>query len=390
MVALLAAPLGAIADRTGARKPWVLAFSVPYVIGCAGLWLATPGMPDPWLALGFFILAYLGSEFGQILTNAMLPDLAGRAEIGRSSGSGRALGYLGGLASLAFVLAFLSPAPGAQHTLLGIPPVFGLDAGQGEPARATGPMSALWYIVFALPLFLWTPDAPPGQRRGAVRGGLADLAAMLRNVRRHRSLAAYLVASMVYRDALYALFVCGGIYAAGVLGWGITELGLFGIVAAGIGAIGAWAGGRGDGAFGPKPVIDASNIVLIGLCIVLLMPTRNSVLGIAVPPGSLLPDAVFFAAGGVLGAMAGALQSASRTMLVHQAEGHVAHAQAFGLYALSGRATAFIGPALIAAATSATGSQRLGISPVILLFLLGLFLPGWVKTPTEQSMAVPT
>jgi UMF1 family MFS transporter len=251
-------------------------------------------------------------------------------------------------------------------------------------------MSALWYIVFALPLFLWTPDAPPGQRRGAVRGGLGDVAATLRNVRRHRSLAAYLLASMVYRDALNALFIFGGIYAAGVLGWGITQLGLFGIVAAGIGAVGAWAGGRGDGAFGPKPVIVASIIVLIGLCMVLLMTTRTRVLGIPVAAESWVPDAVFFAAGGVLGAMAGALQSASRTMLVHQAEGRVAHAQAFGLYALSGRATSFIGPALIATATAATGSQRLGISPVILLFLLGLFLLGWVKTPTEQSMAVPT
>ena len=89
-------------------------------------------------------------------------------------------------------------------------------------------------------------------------------------------------------------------------------------------------------------------------------------------------------AGGLLGASAGALQAASRTLLVHQAEGRVAMAQAFGLFALSGRATAFIGPALIAIVTTATGSQRLGVTPVILLFLVGLALLYWVKTDNEQ------
>lgn len=384
-VAILAAPLGAIADRTGARKPWLLAFSVPYVVGCLGLWVATPLMPEPWLALGFFLVAYLGSEFGQVITNAMLPSLGGRAAIGRISGSGWALGYLGGLASLAVVLAFLSPLPGSDRTLLGITPILGLDPAEGEPARATGPMSAIWYVVFALPIFLWTPDVARAPWRGAVAAGLADLGRTVRDVRRHRSLAAYLLASMVYRDALNALFVFGGIYAAGVLGWGMTELGLFGIVAAGIGAIGAWAGGRGDGAFGPKPVIVVSIVVLIGLCTILLLTTRTSVLGFPVPADSRLPDIVFFATGAVLGAMAGALQSASRTMLVHQAEGHVAPAQGFGLYALSGKATAFLGPALIAAATAATGSQRLGVSPVIGLFLVGLALLYWVKTEAPKE-----
>jgi UMF1 family MFS transporter len=331
-------------------------------------------------------MAYLGSEFGQILTNAMLPSLGTRAAIGRISGSGWALGYLGGLAALVLVLALLSPMPGSDRTLIGITPVFGLDAATGEPARATGPLSAIWYVVFALPLFLYTPDTPRAPLRGAIAGGVGDLAATLRNIRSHRSLAAYLVASMVYRDALNALFVFGGIYAAGVLGWGLTELGVFGIIAAGIGAIGAWAGGRADGAFGPRPVIFATILVLIAVCSVILMTTRTSVLGLAVAEGSRLPDLVFYIAGAVLGAAAGALQSASRTLLVHQAEGRVAPAQAFGLYALSGKATAFIGPALIAAATAITGSQRLGVTPVIALFLLGLILLRWVKTEPEQEM----
>ena len=385
IVAILAPLLGAMADRTGARKRWVLAFSIPYVLGCAGFWLARPGMPDPTIILFVYVIAFIGSEFGTVFTNAMLPGLGPRREIGRISGSGWALGYLGGLVSLVLVLLLLAPAPGGTRTLLGIEPLFGLDIAAGEPARATGPLSAIWYLVFALPLFLWTPDAPPRRTPGLLRAGLGDLAATFRVATRNRSFFAFLIASMVYRDALAALFAFGGIYAAGVLGWGLFQLGVFGIVAAGVGTLGAWAGGRADRAFGPRPVIVASIWVLIAVGIVALLTTRTSVLGLPVAAGSKLPDLVFMAAGGLLGAAAGALQAASRTMLVDQAEGRVAPAQAFGLFALSGRATAFVGPALIAIVTTATGSQRLGVSPVILLFLIGLGLLYWVKTDNEQS-----
>jgi UMF1 family MFS transporter len=194
---------------------------------------------------------------------------------------------------------------------------------------------------------------------------------------------------MIYRDALAALFTFGGIYAAGVLGWGMFELGVFGIVAAAIGTLGAWIGGRADRAFGPRPVIVASIWLLILVCAVALMTTRERVLGLPVPAGSRFPDAVFMLAGGLLGAAAGALQAASRTLLVHQAHGRVAPAQAFGLFALSGRATAFVGPALIAAVTAVTGSQRLGVTPVILLFLLGLVLLSWVQIEDEQPEPQP-
>ncbi len=383
-VAILAPLLGAMADRTGARKRWVLGFSVPYLVGCLGFWLATPGMPAPWIILVVYAVAFVGSEFGQVFTNAMLPGLGPRREIGRISGSGWALGYLGGLVSLVFVLLFLAPAPGSTTTLLGIPPIFGLDVAAGEPARATGPLAALWYVVFALPLFLFTPDAPAHPAPGLLRGAAADLVATLRLATSNRSFFAFLVASMVYRDALAALFAFGGIYAAGVLGWGLFQLGVFGIVAAGIGAVGAWIGGRADRSFGPRPVIVASIWLLIAVGLIALLTTRTTVLGLPVAEGSRLPDLVFMVAGGLLGAGGGALQAASRTLLVHQAEGRVASAQAFGLYALSGRATAFIGPALIAIVTAASGSQRLGVSPVILLFLLGLVLLYWVKTDNEQ------
>ena len=389
-VAILAPILGAIADRTGARKPWVAVFSLPYVLGCFGLWLAYPGMPDPTLVLACYVLAYVGSEFTLIFNNAMLPDLGPRREVGRISGSGWALGYVGGLVSLFLVLGFLAPVPGGTVTLLGIAPLFGLDAAAGGPARATGPLSAVWYIVFAWPFFLLTPDRPVAARLGpAARAGLGDLRATLSGLGRHRSLLTYLAASVLYRDALAALFIFGGVYAAGVLAWDTFALGLFGILAAGAGALGAWIGGRADRAFGPRPVIVVAIWLLVAVSVVVLLTDRQSVLLLPVAPGSRLPDLIFFLAGAGLGAGAGVLQAASRTLLVHQAEGRLAAAQAFGLYALSGRVTAFIAPALIAATTAITSSQRLGVAPVILLFLLGLALLSFVEPQSDPSGDLP-
>lgn len=386
LVAVLSPMLGAIADRTGGRKLWVLGFSVPYVIGCLGLWSAAPGLDPVWPVLIAFGLAYLGAELTVLFTNAMLPDLGPREEIGRISGSGWAVGYAGGLVSLILVLALLAPAPGSERTLIGIAPILGLDPALGEPARATGPLSALWYVAFVIPLFLWSPDSPRSAMRlgAAARAGLADLARSIGALRGERSLAAYLLASMIYRDALAALFIFGGIYAAGVLGWGTFQLGVFGIVAAATGAVGAWIGGRADRAYGPAPVIRTTILLLILVCLVVLGTTRSSVLGLSVAPDARLPDLVFLAAGGLLGAAAGSLQAASRTLLAYQAEGRMGTGQAFGLYALAGKATAFIGPSAVAIVTAATGSQRLGVAPIVALFAIGLALLSFVRTGSEQ------
>jgi UMF1 family MFS transporter len=132
-VAVLAPLLGAVADRTGARKRWLAAFSLPYLLGCFGFWLAVPGMLDPTVVLVAYFLAFLGSEFGQIFTNAMLPDLGPRSEIGRISGSGWALGYLGGLVSLVVVLAFLAPAPAASARCSASPPPSVSTKAQASP-----------------------------------------------------------------------------------------------------------------------------------------------------------------------------------------------------------------------------------------------------------------
>ena len=382
IVALTAPVLGAVADASGPRKPWVLAFSALYVVGAAGLWGAAPGLADLAMPLAFLVIAVIGVEYTGVFTNAALPALGGRDEIGRISGSGWALGYWGGLVSLVIVLGLMSPMPGSEKTLIGLEPIFGLDPDHGEGARAVGPLSAVWYVVFIVPFFLWTPDAKrQTSSSNSVVRGLRELKTTLAALPSRGSFLAYLVSSMFYRDALGGLFIFGGIYAAGVLGWGMFELGVFGVVGLVAGAAGAWIGGRADVRYGPKPVIVATIVVLMIFSFIIITTGPNEVLFIGVgstEAPSDLPTIVFYVCGAVIGAAGGPLQAASRTMLVRQAgEGRMT--VAFGLYALAGKVTSFVAPLLVAFATDASGSQRIGVTPVLMLFLVGLVLMAWVR-----------
>ncbi|MGR3756286.1 MAG: MFS transporter [Tranquillimonas sp.] len=383
-IALLAPVLGAVADGTGRRMPWIAAFSLLYMVGAAGLWWAAPGAVDrvPWI-LASFAIGLIGMEFATIFTNAMLPDLGPRHALGRISGTGWAVGYVGGVLSLALVMLFLAENE-AGRTFLGRPPALGLDPATREGTRAVGPLTALWYGIFMIPFFMWVRERAPRQRRLRPGPVLRGLAATLRRLPAARSLTAFLGASMLYRDALNGMYTFGGIYALGVLGWSVVDIGIFGIAAAVTGAIFAWIGGRADSRFGPRPVILTCILVLLGTSVLIVTLTREAILGLPVPPGSALPDIAFYIAGGLIGAAGGALQSASRTMLVRQADPD-RMTEAFGLYALSGKATAFLAPAAIAIATELTGSQRAGIAPLIALFGLGLVLLVWVKPDGDRA-----
>ena len=393
MIALCSPILGAVADASGPRKPWVLAFSVVGVLACIALWYATPGMQDLSLVLVAIALAVFGMEFAAVFNNAMMPDLVPRSELGRLSGSAWGLGYLGGLVSLVLVLGFMSASPETGRTLIGVEPVFGLDPAGREGDRAAGPFTALWYMVFVLPMFLFTPDRPHRRVAGAVRRGLHQLGTTLRELPSERSYFSFLLSSMFYRDALNALYAFGGIYAAGVLGWTITQVGLFGILANITGAAGAWAGGRLDQRFGPKLVVTSSILTLSFSCLLVISTTRSEVLFVPLgQAGSNLPDVLFFLAGALIGAAGGAIQAASRTLLVDQAPASQV-AEAFGLYALSGKATTFIGPFAVAAATgwfssaafsfSPQDAQRLGVTPILALFLVGLLLLPMVRSRAQ-------
>jgi len=383
-IAVSAPVFGALADSRGRRLPYVWGFSILYLIGAGGLWLSDPSSFSPVLLLLFFGLGLIGMEFATIFTNAMLPSLGTRQEIGAISGTGWALGYLGGVLALILVLLlFAEDATGV--TLAGIAPLLGLDPGAREGTRFVGPFVALWYAIFMVPFVLWVREPRAAVIRGAPFGQtLADLGRTLRSLPGRVSMSAYLGSSMFYRDALNGMYTFGGIYALGVLGWSVVDIGVFGIVAAIAGALFAWVGGKADQRFGPKPVIVLCILVLLLVASAIVLIARDAVFGIAVAPDSSLPDIAFYIAGALIGAAGGALQSASRSMMVRQSN-QARMTEAFGLYALAGKATTFLAPALIAIVTDLTGNQRLGVTPLIGLFFVGLILLAWVKPDGEPA-----
>ncbi|EAQ03274.1 Major facilitator superfamily (MFS) transporter [Pseudooceanicola batsensis HTCC2597] len=379
LIAVLAPVLGAISDVSGNRRRWIWAFSALYVIGSGMLWFAAPGDFDLYTTLFFFGIGMVGMELATIFTNSMLPDLGSKEEIGRISGNGWAFGYLGGLVALVLMLTLFAENAETGRTLIDIEPVLGLDPEQREGTRFVGPLTAIWYAVFMIPFFLYVRDPKPSRvPKGAAREALRGLRATLRNLPRTPSLFSYLASSMFYRDALNGMYVFGGIYASGVLGWSVTFIGVFGIVAIIAGAIFAVIGGRLDQRFGPRPVIMVCILILSFVALSIVFVSRTSVYGVPVDAGSMLPDIMFFVFGALIGAAGGVIQAASRTMMVRQANPD-RMAEAFGLYALAGKATSFLAPMLIGIVTTISGSQQIGVSPLIFLFLIGLILLVWVK-----------
>ena len=377
IIAFSAPILGAIADATGPRKPWIGVFGLFGAFGCWSLWYAVPGLENLNFIVLSIIVTLIGFEFATVFNNAMMPDLVPRSELGKLSGSAWGLGYIGGLLTLIIILGFFAGNPDSGKTILGVAPLFGFDTDLREGDRFAGPFTAVWFLVFMIPMFMFTPDIRKNvATKGAVKRGLSELFATLKSLPQRESYFNFLLSSMFYRDALNGLYTFGGIYAARVLGWSIIDIGIFGIIANVAGAFGAGIGGRIDQKWGPRPVVLWTIVVLTLACITIVSTSRTQVMFmqiVADGQSSMLPDIIFYICGAIIGAAGGALQASSRTLLVDQVPREKI-TEAFGLFALSGKATAFIAPFSVAWVTAMTGSNRLGITPIIILFIIGIFL----------------
>jgi MFS transporter, UMF1 family len=381
-IALLSPVLGAIADASGRRKPWIAAFGAMLVIGSALMWFGRPGDSSviPPLLLAY-ALATVGVEFATVFNNAMMPTLVPPDRIGRLSGTGWATGYVGGILSLILVLGFLAASPQTGRTLFGLKPLFGLDPVTHQGDRISGPLTGLWFIVFVLPMFVLTPDYPARHPiREALREGLAELRETLMELPKQRSLALFLLANMIYTDGLVSLFAFGGIYAAGTFGWNTIQIGTFGIILAIAGTFGGWFGGKLDDRLGSKRVIVGSLTILLAAIVAILLVNKDSILLIPIAPpvsgGPLFASSAeraYLLLGCLIGACGAPLQAASRSLLIRMAPKDRI-AQYFGLFALTGKVTSFVGPLLVGIVTAATESQKAGMATLVLFFAAGLAL----------------
>lgn len=347
-VALSSPVLGAIADNGGRRKPWLAVFTAVTVLTTALLWQALPDQRYIVYALVLVAVATIAFELAQVFYNAMLADIAPPGGIGRLSGFAWGLGYIGGLACLVLCLVgFIQPDV----------PWFGVGTDQAANVRATTFVVALWFALFSIPLFLLTPDRPStGLGTGAaIRAGLSQLAMTLTSLRSYGNIVRFLIASALYRDGLATLFAVGGLYAAGTFGMSFEQILIFAIglnVTAGLGAAGfAFLDDRS----GSKRTI---LIALLGLMIfgfaLLVIEGITLFIGLAL----------------CLGIFVGPAQAASRSLMARISPADM-QTEMFGLYALTGKSIAFLGPVAFGLLTDAFDSQRAGMASILVFWLAG-------------------
>ncbi|MCS6932959.1 MAG: MFS transporter [Acetobacteraceae bacterium] len=363
VVALASPVLGAIADRGGRRRAMLGLFTLLTALATAGIWFAEPDPAFVAVALVSVAIASIGFELGTVFYNAMLPQVAAPGAMGRVSGLAWGLGYVGGLACLALALLVLvrpDPSP------------FGLDRGQAEHVRAVALLVAAWILLFGWPVLAFLPDPPAAARPrwgDAAREGVAELLGILRRLPRSPGVLRFHLARLFYTDGLNMLFAFGAIFAAGAFGMTIEEILLFGIALNVTAAAGAAGFALVEDRFGSRNVVLASLAALIGLGALLLLAEGK---------------AAFWALALSLGLFIGPAQAASRTLMARLAPPGEIGAQ-FGLFALSGRITGFVGPFVLAGVTAATGSQHAGMAVILLFLGAGAAILALVEEPARVS-----
>lgn len=388
LTAFSAPVMGAITDAAGQRKPWLLACSLFYVIAVSLHWCAVPGLSAGtfMLVMISMIVASVSLELAVVVNNAMLCDVAPKSRLGRLSGTGFALGYVGGLVAIILLLVlFALPGAGAQALDgLSVMPFFGLDTQSHEHHRIAGPFAALWYALFVLPLFLLTPDraSTGASLLQAARKGFHALGATIRILPKpdYRPLGLFLIGRMLYNDGLIAIFIFGAVYASGAFDWAPEETALYGMILIGVAVVGAVIGGRLDDRIGSKAT------VLLSLCIILAgvslaaSITQTSILFfVPVAPSesgrflSSTAEQVYLGAAIITSLASGPAQAASRSLMARLAPKDQM-TEFFGLFAFSGKLTAFIGPLGIGVVTALLGTQRAAFIVVITLILAGLLI----------------
>lgn len=349
LIALLSPILGAVADKSGRRRRYLIVMTLV----CAGftvlLTFVTPGESHAVLkALTLYVIANVAFEMATVLYNSFLPDLVSEDRIGRVSGYGWGIGYIGGLVVMVLAL-FLFVEESTRFSFL--------PTADGFNFRATNILVAVWVLAFSVPMFLFVKDSQPKSAKVDIRGAFRELRHTFIEVRRYREIVKFLVARLVYNDGLVTVFVFGALYAAGTFGFAESEVLIFGIVLNVVAGLGALGFGFVDDKLGGKNTL---LITLAGL-------TAATALAVAAPSRTW-----FWVAGVLIGIFVGPNQSASRSLMgrfvpeKHQGE-------FFGFFAFSGKVTSFMGPMLVAALVIPFG-QRVAVASLLVFFIVGALI----------------
>lgn len=387
--------LGASIDKIGPRKPWLAVIVAAMVPLIAALWWAAPG--GVLLSVGATMTIALAANvlfaWTEVLHNSMLVRAAGLRSAHAASGLALSLGNGASVFALGFTAwAFALPGK-VSWSWVPAQPLFGLDPATHQPERVVALLAAGLLAFGAIPLFLFTPDAP---RTGmpvlrALRQGAGDLVAMVRTVGRYRDAAVFLAARMFFFDGMNGVLFFFGVLAAGVMGWGPLDLLITGIVTSVVAVGGGFVGRWLDEHLGPRNALRIEiAMTIVGLTAVLGMaPDRilyfwhyDAAAHAPLWDGPVYrtwPSLIFLLIGFSNAIFITAQYASSRTALTRLAPPSQTGAF-FGVYALSGVATAWLAPALVNIGTRVTHSQQGGFASIILLLVIGqiglLFVKG--------------
>lgn len=393
--AAMTAPfLGAIADRGGQRKP-ILAVSIGLLAICSTLlWWVKPGDEGLGVAAAFvlLIIAYVTYTYAEVMHNAMLPDAARPSAIPFVSGNALAMGNFASIIMLVFMLWAFSLPGQVDWGFIPKEPLFGINQAEFEHARMVGPVCAVMMIIFVTPMFFFVPDRKKdGVNWGdAVTEGVKELVDTIVEVRQYKETLKFLIARMFYADGISVLLMLGAVYVVWLFDWQTYEIMAYGIIGLMSGFFGGIAGGFFDKWLGPRNSL-IMDIVMILLTLVFMMSVTPDALlfglipaGDPVVPGpffNTLAELTYLCVMALSGIFIVAAISSSRVMLVRLTPRADMQGKLFGLYAVSGTVTVWMGPLLVTIFTALTGSNRWGMSSVAIMFLLGLIGLFTIKVP---------
>ena len=395
VIAALTAPfLGAALDRGGPLKP-ILAFFLGSIVVCSALlWFAQPGgagLPVPAI-MALLVVAYVSYTYSEVTHNAMLSVAGEPRRLAMISGLGLGLGN--GAATLIFLaiaLLFVLPAtvgwPFAQAQ-------FGIDLARFEHARLAGPICAVWLALFSIPFFLNArdPGRPGASWTKALRDGARSVVRTLREAAHYRELMKFLLARMFYADGMAALLALGAVYVALFLDWNFLEMLCYAIFASACAFAGGIFGGWLEEKVGVKRALMLEIVGMIVVGLIQLSITQDSLFlglveNVEMWDSLIFPtlsDLTYLALISVIAVTATASISSSRTMLVTLAPPGRS-GEFFGLYAIAGTITVWMGPLLVEQFTLLSGDQRIGMLSINLLFAVGLAVLLTVRTPVRST-----
>ena len=353
IVALLSPLMGAIADRSGYRKVYLISCTWVCILSCIFLYFPTEG--QVFLALFLVIISNSAFEMGQVFCNSYLPDIAPKEKIGRISVYGWSFGYLGGLIGLVLCLVVFHFPEQPVNPFTGNT----LNKDTFEHVRAMPIFISIWFAVFSLPTFIFLKDRKVDRSKSiSIKKSYEMILKTFREIRKYKNIVRFLIARMLYNDAILTIFSFGGIFAREKFGWTIQMVLLFGIginVAAGLGA---FVFGFLDDRLGAKRTIQISNYSIFSAVMIAVLASN---------------EGWFWLAGIIMGIASGPNQSASRS-LMGRIVPHEKTSEFYGFYAFSGKATSFAGFLILSLMIIITGSQEIGMLVVSLLLIAGIYI----------------